>query len=101
MVSLPESARPRLVALETDSPPPLLELHRRLAHRLARTARERPGDRFRPHLTLCRFAPGSRPEPVDATADLEAFPVAELLVMRSTLRPQGAEHSAVERVALG
>lgn len=99
-VSLPEHAHPRLIAAETDSPSTLLELQHRLAHRLARNVRDRAGDRFRPHLTLCRFAPGPRPEPVDHPITLPPFEVEHLRLMRSVLRPDGADHREVERIVL-
>jgi len=47
--------RARLIALETDLPSAMTELHRRLASRLARPKRGRADvekDRFVPHITL-------------------------------------------------
>src|SRR5688572_27304408 len=55
LIQLPERGPARLVAAQTDAPPTLVELHRRLAMRLARNVRDRNEERFRPHLTLCRF----------------------------------------------
>jgi 2'-5' RNA ligase len=100
LVSLPERAHPRLIAAETDAPGTLMELQRRLAHRLARNVRAKSGDRFRPHFTLCRFAPGPRPDPVDHPVALPAFTVEHIRLMRSTLRPDGATHHEVESIAL-
>ncbi len=98
----PRSAR--LVALQTDAPPRILELHRRLALRLARAPRQDPADRFLPHLTLARFQRGSPqgrpPRRLESPADLPAFPVQRVQVMRSVLRPDGAEHREVEQVEL-
>lgn len=105
-ITLPPASqrgRPRLVALETDAPGQLLELHRRLAHRLARALRRDPVDRFLPHLTLARFGPGPGEGParrIEAPAELPAFSVERVVVMRSVLRPEGAEHREVERVGL-
>lgn len=106
LVTLPANDRPRLVAAETDAPPALLELQRRLAQRLARTAREKAGDRFLPHITLRRFAqPGFRHPRVDEPITLErervAFNAAWIALMRSDLTRAGAVHAEVERVGLG
>ncbi|MHC4416506.1 MAG: RNA 2',3'-cyclic phosphodiesterase [Planctomycetota bacterium] len=95
LITLPRRGRPRLVAAETDRPPTLFELQRRLATRLARQARRDPGDRFRPHLTLCRFrAPAAIPG-IDEPLDLPSFPVRRIVLMRSTLAPDGARHHEV------
>lgn len=98
LATLPERGRPRLLAAITNSPPPLLELHRRLASRLARHPRARPGDRFLPHLTLCRFT-GRAPR-VDAPWNSRAFDVRAVRLMASVLRSTGAEHTEVLAVAL-
>lgn len=105
LIGLPTNDRPRLIAAETDSPPTLLELHRRLVQRFARRAREKPGDRYRPHLTLRRFVtPGFRCEPIDEDLTLErervVFPVAWIALMRSDQTRGGAVHREVERVEL-
>ncbi len=99
LITLPERATPRLIALVTDAPPPLLEVQRRLAQRLARSARA--NDRFRPHLTLCRFTGSAAPKPLDAPVSLPAFPVEQVVLMRSILKPTGAEHLTVEAANLG
>lgn len=103
LVTLPcDGAQPpRLVAADTDAPAALMELQRRLAHRLARNARERAGDRFRPHLTLCRFA-NERGNPVIdlPLAGYAPFDVAEVCVMCSTLHSWGPKHDEIRRVAL-
>lgn len=99
----PQRGRPRLIALETDAPAQVMELHRRLAHRLARPPRRDAADRFLPHLTLARFRAGSAqegPARVEAPAELPVFSVERVMVMRSVLRPEGAEHRTVEEVAL-
>ncbi|MBL0928144.1 MAG: RNA 2',3'-cyclic phosphodiesterase [Phycisphaerales bacterium] len=91
---------PRLVALETDAPGTLVELHRRLAHRLARHVRRPERERFVPHFTLARFAPGERAAPVDAAADFPPFEIGEVRLMRSTLSPGGATHHVVAAYGL-
>jgi 2'-5' RNA ligase len=95
LMALPKRGPARLVAAETDAPPTLLELHRRLAVRLAGNVRQRPGDRFLPHLTLCRFRAPARIGPLDEPLALAAFPVGEVKLMRSTLHPDGARHHEV------
>ncbi|UCD74498.1 MAG: RNA 2',3'-cyclic phosphodiesterase [Phycisphaerales bacterium] len=97
LITLPNrrGAAARLVAAETDAPPTLLELQRRLAGRLARNARKRPGDRFLPHLTLCRFRSPARIPPLEHDLDLPGFAVEQLRLMRSELKPTGAVHEEV------
>ena len=101
LMSLPPRGRVRLVAAELDRPAGLMEIQRRLATRLARNVRERAGDRFLPHMTLCRFERGARSVDVDVAVEEEmVFGVGEVLLMKSVLRPEGAEHGVVERVGL-
>lgn len=99
LMSLPNRS-PRLVALETDAPPGLLELQRRLAERLARTTRTRPGDRYLPHFTLCRFKQGARPRRVDLRLDYHPFTVHRVVLVQSVLRREGAEHRSLREVEL-
>jgi len=101
VVALPRSGPTRLAAVETDAPPALLELVRRLARRLARTPRKDPADRFLPHLTLCRFRKPVEGVEVEREVELEPFAVDEVRLMRSVLRPEGAEHRLVETFGLG
>ena len=105
LIMLPERGRPRLIAAEASAPPgAVVELHRRLASRLASEPRSQKGERFLPHLTLMRFDQGS----ADGSAGLArktpiapiVFAVREIALMRSVLRPEGAVHKIVERVAL-
>jgi 2'-5' RNA ligase len=98
-ITLPDRGRPRLIALETDAPARVVELHRRLAHRLAQSPRRDPADRFLPHLTLARFRPGPARR-IEAPAELPGFSVERVRVMRSVLRSEGAEHREVGWVVL-
>lgn len=106
LIALPARGPARLVAAATDAPAPLLELHRRLAHRLARIARRDSADRFLPHITLGRFAPPRTIHEAERRAlDTHAptglcFEVASVKLMRSTLHPTGAEHHEVTRCEL-
>lgn len=101
LIGLPVKGEPRLIALTTDAPPSLLELHARLARRLARNLRTRPSDRFLPHLTLCRFRGGVGAMALDHSLRLDPLPVGEVLLMRGVLRPGGAEHERIEAFRLG
>jgi len=101
LASLPERGHARLVALETDAPSGLLELQRRLAHRLARNPRQRGAERFLPHLTLARFGgAGLRDLRISEPARLEPFRIDSVRVMSSVLGSSGAVHSEIHRVAL-
>lgn len=108
IIALPPGGRhkPRLIAIETDAPADLLELQRRLAQRFARPARERPGDRFLPHLTLARFrwsGGGERLEhpawrgPLDDAVEPEPFEVIEFHLVKSILHVDGARHQSVAK----
>ena len=95
LITLPERHAARLVAAEAEAPPTLLELHRRLASRLARRPRKRPSDRFRPHLTLCRFRSPRRMPPLNQPVSVEPFEVRSIELMKSDLTPKGAIHEQV------
>lgn len=101
LITLPERGPARLVAAETDAPPGLLEMQRRLAQRLARSPRKSAGDRFLPHLTLFRAARGSSCDRVEAPLEIDGFGVGSLVLMRSVLRSGGAAHTEVARFPLG
>ena len=100
LIALPRRGPSRLLAAETDAPASLLELQRRLSSRLARSPRRRPGDRFLPHLTLCRFRNPARIEARPSILAVEPFSVDRIVLMKSTLRPVGAVHEIVDSVEL-
>jgi 2'-5' RNA ligase len=94
LIRLPERGPARLIAAETDAPPTLLELQRRLATRLARNVRARASGRFTPHLSVCRFA-APQPSfsmPESAVAMPGSFNVDRIHLMRSALSNAGATH---------
>jgi 2'-5' RNA ligase len=95
LVSLPEGKPARLVALETDAPAALREMHRRLVTRLAAATRNKLDERFLPHFTLCRFRSPRMIEPIAREVELDAFDISRILLMRSVLGPQGATHDEV------
>lgn len=89
---------PRLLAVETMLPAELAELQRRLVTRLASKS---SGRAYMPHITVCRFK-GRGPRGFAARAlEIPGFSVTEVSLMRSVLRPEGAEHRLVARVGLG
>lgn len=97
--SLPERGSPRLIALETGVSATLLEVHRRLVTRLARSPRH--ADRFLPHFTLARHPPDSRPLRVDQPVDMEPLTIGAVRLMSSVLRAAGASHAPVGSWPLG
>jgi 2'-5' RNA ligase len=102
VIALPERGPKRLLAAETDAPATLIELQKRLALRLAKNVRERPGGKYRPHITLCRFASPVKAytlEGVSTRLD-GSFAVERIALMRSTLSNVGATHHEVVSVPL-
>ncbi|HLO42119.1 MAG TPA: RNA 2',3'-cyclic phosphodiesterase [Phycisphaerales bacterium] len=97
LISLPREGPARLVAVEFDPEPTLLEIHRRLVHRLARSRKQRERGRFLPHMTLARFTQPTPVEPVVRTVDHSPIPIDEVCLVRSTLHAAGAEHSILGR----
>jgi len=91
----------RLIAAETDRPPELLEIQRRLVTRLARSPRRDASDRFRPHLTLCRLKKPTRGIELENPLDSKSFVVDKVALMKSTLRSDGAQHHEIISCALG
>lgn len=113
LIALPERGRARLIACETDAPPGMMELHRRLVGRLARHEVRRSGGRvedgFLPHLTLGRFAKGREPSRAALPSTLggagipssaPAFVIDSISIMRSVLLPAGAEHRELVSIEL-
>ena len=100
LITLGHRGRARLVAAETDRPPELLEIQRRLVTRLARSPRRNPADRFRPHLTLCRFKKPTKGIALDSPLDTEPFRVQQVVLMKSTLRSDGAQHHEITSCGL-
>jgi 2'-5' RNA ligase len=100
IAGLPDVGPLRVIAAMADIEPDLAEVQRRLAKRLARSARARSEGRFRPHLTLARIHP-------DFNARFESVPIpplsfdaAAISLVRSVLRPTGAQHIELARFEL-
>lgn len=100
LIVLPQRGPGRLIAAETGAPPALLELHDRLAKRLARNAREKASDRFLPHVTLCRFASPTRGFNLSDAVLQGSFEIDRIMLMRSTLWHGGATHHELLSVPL-
>lgn len=100
LVALPEPGPARLIAAETDAPPRLRELRNRLAHRPANTPRVRARQGFRPHLTLARFERITAGWRLEQPLKVDGFNVVSILLMRSTLTREGAEHRPVDEISL-
>lgn len=104
--TLPTIGSPRVVAVLTDSPAPMIELQRRLAHRFARggvggkLADGSQDSHFVPHITVARFDHGISATRIDEPHLLPAFPIRSIHVMKSELRPGGAKHTVVEEIQL-
>lgn len=101
LITLPKKGAARLVAMETDAPAKLLELQRRLAHRLANSPRARAGDRFLPHFTLCRFKTPTKGVRLSEAVSLPSFEIDAVRLMKSRLTNEGAIHEEIVGVELG
>lgn len=99
IVSMPEHAPPRLVALECAASKNLQSLYSRLVAALTNPD-EPVRPRLLPHFTLCRFRRGSAAKPIQASVSMPPFEVCELCLIKSTLSPDGAEHTRLATVPL-
>jgi RNA 2',3'-cyclic 3'-phosphodiesterase len=96
--------RPRLFALDLDDEGDLARrAQATLSKALARARFYRPEKRdFWPHVTLARVKRDRRADPLDASPPhIEPFEAAEIVLYRSTLRPQGAVYDPLFRTRLG
>jgi len=99
----PPRGRPRVFFVGSDQPQRLQALARDLEQELAPLGFEIEGG-FKAHITLARFKGGKNLAVFrDQLAELrvkESFPVAVLVLFRSTLTPRGAIHEEVYRTNL-
>ena len=100
LISLPARGPARLIALQCEAPPALLELRARLVRRFARQVRRQPNDRFLPHITLCRFRRPARIPRIERETNLPPFALDAVRLMRSEMLPTGARHTEIARFAL-
>ena len=99
-ITLPERGPARLIAAAAPEVPALSELSKRLATRLARNVRKGKSRFFLPHLTLLRFRPPVTGLRLDVPIEPRPFTIDHIHVMRSILRPEGAEHREVREIGL-
>ena len=94
---------PRLIAAATDSPPTLLEIQRRLAHRLTKPKKNGRRPRFLPHITLARYW-GGHGETSDAIDHPLAAPVSwrvsVCILYSSILTAGGSIYQPIHTAAL-
>lgn len=100
LITLPARGPSRLIAAETDCPAILKELHSRLVTRLARSPRQKASDRFLPHLTICRFRKPTKDVSINSLINLQPFTIEQIVLMRSSLSNQGAQHHEVASIKL-
>jgi len=98
LITLPPRGQPRLVAAALEPHSTLLELHRRLALRLARNAKDH--DRFLPHMTLGRYPSSGGPR-IEHPSPKLSFDIASITLVESILRPDHAEHRTLLSIPLG
>jgi len=106
--AFPSARSPRVVWVGAEGGQQLEDVHDRVEGALARLGHPRETRAFHPHLTLGRARRGTSARQFkgmeDAFASLEfdaSFRVDSVDLMRSTLRPSGAEYDIVDRVELG
>ena len=104
--AFPDVRRPRVLwlGLKGAGTADLRCLQRRIEKGVTGLGWEREPRPFSPHLTLGRVRPGSEPAPGEGWARAPvpelAFPVDEVVLMRSDLRPGGARYSPLHRSPL-
>jgi 2'-5' RNA ligase len=101
VTAFPGPRRPRVIVATVEPEAPLVALARGVEAAVVRAGfppEERP---FRPHLTLGRVRDRAHPALVAGPLSAEPFRVAEVVLYRSDLQPEGALHTPLERMALG
>jgi len=98
----PSARRPQVIVATVAPEAPLVALAGAVEAALARAGMAPEPRPFRPHLTLGRVRDRAHPAAA-AAGPLEPAPfrVAEVVLYRSELLPEGALHTPVERMALG
>jgi 2'-5' RNA ligase len=98
--TFPERGRPRVLWLGVALPGPILALQAACEDAAVAAGFPPEARPFHPHLTLARFRERV-PRPDLPPADLGTARLETLVLFRSDLRPGGAVHSALDRLALG
>jgi len=109
LVTIPtpqDGGPPRQLAVTTDAPATLLEMHRRLSQRLTSPKRNGRRARFLPHITTLRYLHNQTSAAVDEPVMLDAgwgpgaWRVAELLLFSSVLTREGSVYQVEHSVPL-
>lgn len=104
------SKAPRVLWAGAEASPELLGLQRAVGRAVRRAGIELARERFRPHVTLARFAPRMGAEDLErlrryletyAAAPLPEVAVEEIALYRSHLRPGGSVYEVLETYPLG
>ena len=105
--AFPSMRYPNVIWVGVEYPEDLPALHRDIEDRLAALGFAREERRFSPHLTLGRVKDkGGIDSVVEELATFSetlfgTIPVAQVVLMRSTLKPSGAEYSPITVCRLG
>lgn len=105
--AFPDARRPRVLwlGLKGADTAALRSLQGRIEERVTGLGWDHEGRPFSPHLTLGRVRPGMRADPgagwTRAAVPELAFPVDEVVLMGSDLRPDGPHYSVLHRSPLG
>jgi 2'-5' RNA ligase len=98
----PDARRPRVVALGLEPEDVLRELAEAASRGVAAAGLPVEARPFRAHLTLGRIRERGARVGLPASAPrAPAWDVREVILFRSELRPEGARHTPLERLALG
>jgi len=104
----PGLRRPRVIWVGlADREELLARLQADVEGRLSDLGFPRAAERFRGHLTIGRFRAGGSPGPVAEELErwsakpVGTLEVRALVLFKSTLRPEGAEYTALEQVIVG
>jgi len=92
----PESGEPRVLYAKVDGGQPFLDLANGLRQKLGNLADNK---KVKPHLTLAR-ARGDRPARKVLRKFKGSWPVADFVLFKSTLTPDGAKHEVVQKFNL-
>ncbi|KAF1081986.1 MAG: 2'-5' RNA ligase [Candidatus Rifleibacterium amylolyticum] len=92
----PESGEPRVLYAKVDGGQPFFDLANSLRQKLGNLADNK---KVKPHLTLAR-ARGDRPARKVLRKFKGSWPVADFVLFKSTLTPEGAKHEVMQKFNL-